>query len=114
MSSILTLPRRSLANDLWIGERPAALQDLASATKRQLPMTRACTQVVFYNQDIWRAKSVSMDLLGTLFFASSKAVFGAEDLASARGGHARCNSLCLGWEPEGCSQGVVFVASAQE
>ena len=46
MSSILTLPRRSLANDLWIGEQPSALRDLASATKRLLPMTRTCTQVV--------------------------------------------------------------------
>ena len=46
MSSILTLPRHSLANDLWIGEQPSALRDLASATKRLLPMTRACTQVV--------------------------------------------------------------------
>ena len=54
-----------------------------------------------------------MDLWGTPFFASSKTVFGAENLASARGGHARCNSLCLGWEPEGCSEGVVFVASAR-
>lgn len=46
MSSILTLPRHSLANDLWMGEQPAALRGLASATKRLLPMTRACMQVV--------------------------------------------------------------------
>lgn len=46
MSSILTLPRHSLANDLWIGEQPVALRNLASATKRLLPMTRACMQVV--------------------------------------------------------------------
>lgn len=45
-SSLLTLPRYSLANDLWIGPQPAALQGLASATKRLLPMTRACMQVV--------------------------------------------------------------------
>lgn len=45
-SSVLTLPRYSLANDLWIGPQPAALQGLASATKRLLPMTRACMQVV--------------------------------------------------------------------
>ena len=46
LSSILTLPRHSLANDLWIGEQPSPLRDLASATKRLLPMTRACMQVV--------------------------------------------------------------------
>ena len=46
MSSSLTLPRHSLANDLWMGEQLSALRGLASATKRLLPMTRACMQVV--------------------------------------------------------------------
>ena len=45
-SSTITLPRLSLANDLWMGAQPPALRNLASATKRLLPMTRACMQVV--------------------------------------------------------------------
>eukprot|EP00435_Cladocopium_sp_Y103_P022832 s2327_g5.t1 len=43
---MLTLPRYSLANDLWMGPQPAALRGLAAATRRLLPMTRACMQVV--------------------------------------------------------------------
>ena len=45
-SSMLTLPRYSLANDLWMGQQPAALRGLAAATRRLLPMIRACMQVV--------------------------------------------------------------------
>ena len=45
-SSTLTLPRHSLANDLWLGKQPAALRNLAPSTKRLLPLTRACLQVV--------------------------------------------------------------------
>ena len=45
-ASTITLPRLSLANDLWMGAQPPALRNLASATKRLLPMTRACMQVV--------------------------------------------------------------------
>ena len=45
-ASTITLPRYSLANDLWLGAQLPALRNLASATKRLLPMTRACMQVV--------------------------------------------------------------------
>ena len=45
-ASTISLPRLSLANDLWLGAQPPALRNLASATKRLLPMTRACLQVV--------------------------------------------------------------------
>ena len=41
-ASTITLPRYSLANDLWLGGQLPALRNLASATKRLLPMTRAC------------------------------------------------------------------------
>ena len=43
---MLTLPRHSLANDLWLGKQPAALRNLAPSAKRLLPLTRACLQVV--------------------------------------------------------------------
>ena len=44
-SSMVSLPRYSLANDLWIGRQLPALRNLAAATKRLLPMVRTCLQV---------------------------------------------------------------------
>ncbi|CAJ1439150.1 unnamed protein product, partial [Effrenium voratum] len=45
LSSVLTLPRFSLANDLWMGRQMQPLRNLAAGTRRLLPMIRACLQV---------------------------------------------------------------------
>ena len=44
-SSILTLPRHALANDLWIGRVLPELCNLSPGTKRLLPIVRVCMQV---------------------------------------------------------------------
>ncbi|CAE7548235.1 tkt [Symbiodinium sp. CCMP2592] len=44
-SSILTLPRHALANDLWIGRVLPELSNLSAGTKRLLPIVRVCMQV---------------------------------------------------------------------
>lgn len=43
--AMISLPRYSLANDLWMGRQLPALQNLAAGTKRLLPMVRTCLQV---------------------------------------------------------------------
>ena len=45
LSSVLALPRFSLANDLWTGGQMQPLRNLAVGTRRLLPMIRACLQV---------------------------------------------------------------------
>ena len=64
MSSSLTLPRHSLANDLWMGEQLPALRGLASATKRLLPMTRACMQVVVLQPGHCQNRTFALQLRG--------------------------------------------------
>ena len=44
-SSILTLPRHALANDLWMGRVLPELSNLSPGTKRLLPIVRVCMQV---------------------------------------------------------------------
>ncbi|CAK9089597.1 Transketolase, partial [Durusdinium trenchii] len=41
----VSLPRYSLANDLWMGRQLPELRNLAAGTKRLLPMIRPCHQV---------------------------------------------------------------------
>ena len=44
-SSVLSLPRHALANDLWIGRQLPELQNLSPGTRRLLPLVRVCMQV---------------------------------------------------------------------
>ena len=66
-ASTITLPRLSLANDLWMGVQPPALRNLASATKRLLPMTRAC-KWWFCSLPTYNVRNVSMASLATQSF----------------------------------------------
>ena len=45
MATPLLMPRYALANDLWIGRCPPALQDLEAGTQKLLPLVRTCIQV---------------------------------------------------------------------
>ena len=44
-SSVLTLPRHALANDLWMARPLPELSNLSPGTKRLLPLARVCMQV---------------------------------------------------------------------
>ena len=68
LASVLSLPRHSLANDLWIGPQLPSLSNLTSATRRLLPMVRPCLQVVVLQPQHLQRIEKQRGLIGNSIF----------------------------------------------
>ena len=68
MATPLLMPRYSLANDLWIGRCPPALQDLEAGTQKLLPLVRTCIQVTILQGSGLQASERQRGLIGNSIF----------------------------------------------
>ena len=68
MSTPLLMPRYSLANDLWMGRCPLALQDLEAGTQKLLPLVRTCIQVTILQGSGLHASERQRGLIGNSIF----------------------------------------------
>ena len=68
MATPRLMPRYSLANDLWIGRCPPALQDLESGTQKLLPLVRTCIQVTILHKSGLHASERQRGLIGNSIF----------------------------------------------
>ena len=68
MATPLMMPRYSLANDLWIGRCPPALQDLEAGTQKLLPLVRTCIQVTILQGSGLHSSERQRGLIGNSIF----------------------------------------------
>ena len=68
MATPLLMPRYALANDLWIGRCPPALQDLEAGTQKLLPLVRTCIQVTILQGSGLPASERQRGLIGNSIF----------------------------------------------
>ena len=68
MATPLLMPRYSLANDLWIGRCPPALQNLEAGTQKLLPLVRTCIQVTILQGSGLHASERQRGLIGNSIF----------------------------------------------